>query len=333
MDSGTASEQKFVGRQSTHIDTERSVTVCVCTRRRPQLLRACLNSLIAQKPPAGWHVSLLVIENDNSARSEAIYAEARTRASWLLAMEYVLETEIGIPFARNRALDSVSALKTDWIAFIDDDEVAEADWLAVMCAAAERSGVDGVQGPVRRVYPDGTPDWLRRVSLRILPSGEPLDSVGTGNVMFRRILADRVGGFDTWFRFSGGEDRDFFFRAIDSGAHIIWEQSAVVSETVVPSRMTIRWQLAHAFRTALMANHIRTRRHGLGWVLVHRLPRNVTRIISGALFLPLVLLWPCGALIRRASFLCMRNLAKGFGGFAGILFRFRMDSYRTVDGH
>lgn len=333
MGSGAASEQKFEKRKSAHINTERSVAVCVCTRSRPQLLRACLNSLIAQKPPAGWQVSLLVVENDSAARSEAIYAEARTRASWLFAMEYVLETEIGIPFARNRALDSVSAMKTDWIAFIDDDEVAEADWLAAMCAAAERSGIDGVQGPVRRVYPDEAPDWLRREPLRVLPSGAPLDSVATGNVMFRRILADRVGCFDTWFRFSGGEDRDFFFRAIDSGAHIIWEQSAVVSTTLVPSRMTLRWQLAHSFRTALMSNQIRLRRHGLGWVLAHRLPRSVTRIIAGALFLPLALFWPCGSLIRRASFRCMRNLAKGFGGFAGILFRFRMDSYRAVDGH
>jgi hypothetical protein len=41
------------------------------------MLRACLDSLVAQVPPEGWVVTLIVVENDDGPRCFDIVAEVK----------------------------------------------------------------------------------------------------------------------------------------------------------------------------------------------------------------------------------------------------------------
>ncbi|MHA1573276.1 MAG: glycosyltransferase family 2 protein [Alphaproteobacteria bacterium] len=309
-----------------------SVAVCVCTRRRPKMLRACLDSLIAQVPPEGWAVALIVVENDDSPRCFDIVAEVKKSAPY--PVEYVNERELGIPFARNAAIEASRALGAEWIAFIDDDEVAEPDWLVRMCHRAGHFGVDVVQGPSRYEYPAETPDWLPRRSLPVRESGESLRTASTSNVMFRRTLTEeaRLGlRFDPSFRFTGGSDSDFFSRANQRGARIVWEQSAVVSEFIPPSRLRLSWQLKRAFRVATNATEGELQRSGFIQTFIKRTPKNLLRLIRGVALLPVMLLWPLGASFRRLAFIGMKSCASGLGGFAGLT-PFRVEPYRLIDG-
>ena len=43
-----------------------------------------------------------------------------------------------------------------WVAVIDDDEIADPEWLERMCAASERFGADIVGGPQMPVFPDNS---------------------------------------------------------------------------------------------------------------------------------------------------------------------------------
>lgn len=312
--------------------SRRCVAVCVCTRRRPKMLRACLDSLIAQVAPKGWQIALIVVENNESPCCSNIVAEVRKGSPF--SVEYVNEKEIGIPFARNRAIAAAGALGTEWIAFIDDDEVAEPNWLVRLCARAEQPGVDVVQGPVRYEYPTLTPDWMPHRSITFRESGQTLRTAFTNNVMFRRALTDvaELGlSFDTHLRFSGGSDTDFFNRAVEQGAHIVWEQAAVVSEYVPDSRVGLGWQLKRAFRVATNASESDLRRRGFLRTLARRMPKNVLRLIKGAVLLPLVALWPLGALYRRLAFDGMKSFASALGGISGFT-SFRLEPYRFIDG-
>ena len=93
------------------------VCVAALTRRRPRMLQALLESLAECRIPAGVEPLFLIVENDRQARSvPAIEAvRARFRAGPLLL---VLETELGIPFGRNRAIDEALAWNADLLAFI-----------------------------------------------------------------------------------------------------------------------------------------------------------------------------------------------------------------------
>jgi succinoglycan biosynthesis protein ExoM len=296
------------------------------------MLRACLDSLIAQVPPEGWAVALIVVENDDSPCCFDIVAEVKKSAPY--PVEYVNERELGIPFARNAAIEASRALGAEWVAFIDDDEVAEPDWLVRLCGRAEQDGVDAIQGPSRYVYPPGTPDWLPRRPLARRENGQVLRTASTNNVMFRRTLTEEAGlglRFDTSFRFTGGSDSDFFNRATQRGARIVWEQSAVVSEIVPQSRLRLSWQLKRAFRVATNASEGERRRRGFMRTFIKRTPKNLLRLLRGVALLPVMLLWPVGASFRRLAFIGMKSCASGLGGFAGLT-PFRVEPYRVIDG-
>ncbi len=311
---------------------EERVAVCVCTRNRPKMLRACLDSLITQVPPQGWTVTLIVVENSHRPYCSDIVAEVKKSAPY--PIEYVNETELGIPFARNAAIEASRALGAEWIAFIDDDEVAEQDWLVRMCHRAGHFGVDVVQGPSRQEYPAETPDWFPRRPLAVRENGETLRTASTNNVMFHHSLLEEPGlglRFDTRFRFTGGSDSDFFNRATQRGARIVWEQSAVVSESVPPSRLRLSWQLKRAFRVATNATEGELQRRGFILTFIKRTPKNLLRLMRSAMLLPLLLLWPLGASFRRLAFFGLKSGASGLGGFVGLT-QFRAEPYRLTDG-
>lgn len=310
-----------------------SVAICVCTRHRPKMLRACLDSLIAQAPPEGWTVSLIVVENDDSPRCADIVTEFQERSPY--SVIYINEPELGIPFARNAAIEAAHALGTEWIAFIDDDELAEPNWLLRLCERSNQAGVDVVQGAARYEYPSESPDWLPHRSLARRESGQVLRTASTNNVMFRRTLTEDNGlglRFDPSFRFTGGSDSDFFNRATEKGACIVWEPLAVVTEVVPPSRLRLGWQLARAFRVGTNATEYELRRCGLRKALMRRMPKNFFRLISGMALLPITLLWPLGSPWRRIAFKGMKRCASGLGGLAGST-PFRLEPYRMIDGY
>jgi succinoglycan biosynthesis protein ExoM len=225
-------------------------------------------------------------------------------------------------------------LGAEWIAFIDDDEVAEPDWLVRLCGRAEQDGADVIQGPIRYEYPPGTPDWLPRWPMMRRENGQVLRTAATNNVMFCRMLTEEAGlglRFDPSFRFTGGSDADFFTRATQGGARIVWEQSAVVSETVPQSRLRLSWQLKRAFRIATNASEGELRRCGFMRTFMRRMPKNLLRLLRGVALLPVMLLWPVGAPFRRLAFIGMKSCASGLGGFAGLT-PFRVEPYRLIDG-
>jgi hypothetical protein len=165
-------------------------------------------------------------------------------------------------------------------------------------------------------------------------NGQVLRTAATNNVMFCRMLTEEAGlglRFDPSFRFTGGSDADFFTRATQGGARIVWEQSAVVSETVPQSRLRLSWQLKRAFRIATNASEGELRRCGFMRTFMRRMPKNLLRLLRGVALLPVMLLWPVGAPFRRLAFIGMKSCASGLGGFAGLT-PFRVEPYRLIDG-
>jgi succinoglycan biosynthesis protein ExoM len=223
----------------------RKICICVCTAERPQMLEACLASLAALHLPSDCNVDLVVVDNNPVAEARDTVAALSARA--LFPVHYRHQPKPGIAVARNSAIEAALELNADWIAFIDDDETASPDWIVELLAATARHNVDIVEGTTHRRYPEPLPHFVLPFQPRHESDGARPPFACTNNVVFASWIVRPEHGdlrFDTRFDITGGEDIDFFLKARRLGAVIAHSPSAIVFETISPSRLTFRFQMA-----------------------------------------------------------------------------------------
>src|ERR1044072_4347919 len=115
------------------------VSVVIPTMNRALLLQQALRSAIQQILPTWLEMEILVIDNspDGSASNCCMSFGSKVR--------YIHEPKLGISHARNRGIMEAHG---DFIAFLDDDERAEPDWLAALCETLHTTQADAVFGSV-----------------------------------------------------------------------------------------------------------------------------------------------------------------------------------------
>jgi succinoglycan biosynthesis protein ExoM len=223
-----------------------TVDVCVCTYHRSALIDA-LRSLSRQQGCHGVRVRVIVADNavDTAAR-ELIETTARELG---LDAVYIHAPARNISIARNACLDAATA---EWLAFLDDDEIATPIWLGALLREAASAQWDAILGPVRAVYPQTAPAWMRDGnfhSTRPVFVRRRIETGYTGNVMIRRAMIVREGlRFRTELGRSGGEDEDFFNRLHQAGGRIGFARSALAYEPVPVERATLSWLIRRNFR-------------------------------------------------------------------------------------
>jgi len=226
-----------------------TISVCVCTFRRPALLERLLAALAAQEDAPAFEV--IVVDNDARQSAAAVLSVAASDPR--LDLRAAVEARQSIALARNC---SVRLARAAWLAFVDDDEEPVAGWLAGLHRAAEVGRAAGAAGPVVPRLPPETPTWLIRSGLferqrhrtgAIVPPGE----LRTGNLLIRREAlvceAASEGPFDPRFGLSGGEDSKLFISLARRGARFVWCDEAAVFETVPVARTHLRYLVESAF--------------------------------------------------------------------------------------
>lgn len=224
------------------------VAVCVATHDRPQGLERLLDGLANLEGRCELAADLEVVVVDNAPSVPARDLCDRYRV-WLPGLVYVVELRRGIPVARNRALDSVRP-DTDFIVFIDDDEVPEPNWLDELLGVQRACDADMVAGPVHSYFPDPVPAWvLGNPLFRPKPHRNfaELPSAGTNNALVRAAICRELR-FDEEMRFTGGSDADFFTRATRRGYRIVSAADAVTTEWVPAHRARAGWLVQRSFR-------------------------------------------------------------------------------------
>jgi GT2 family glycosyltransferase len=208
------------------------VTAAVCTRNRPADLIKCLNSLV-NLPDDGQEI--LVI--DNCPADDASEHVVRRFPS----VRYVRENRAGLDCARNRALREA---RGQIIAFIDDDAVADKNWLRRIAAPFAEPltlCVTGLSLPLEleteaqeefeRLAAFGRGFVRRRFSLETnSPTAGGAAGVGA-NMALRKDVLDKIGIFDEALdagtaTHSGG-DSDMFSRIIGAGYDVMYEPAAL----------------------------------------------------------------------------------------------------------
>lgn len=223
------------------------ICVCICTFKRPNLLKRLLECLCQQLTNNRFSFSTVVVDNDYERSAEQTVKDLRT-AFWG-TIDYHVEPIKNIALARNRALRSSTG---DYIAFIDDDEAPPTDWLLNLYLTCTTYGSSAVLGPVEPQFDHLPPKWIVRGKLcerKRYPTGTLLHwtETRTGNVLIRRSVFDAIPEpFRREFRV-GGEDIDFFRRLSAAGHQFVWCDEAPVYELIPPERCTKKYFLRRAY--------------------------------------------------------------------------------------
>ena len=127
------------------MDNSLSITVVIITLNRAEWLKDALVSLTKQSRPPD---EVVVVDNGSTDDTEEIVLSFRDR----LPLKYVLETVRGIPFARNTGVRNATG---DIVAFIDDDSVADENWLKYIEIPFIKDPYIGAVGGEKTHYPMG----------------------------------------------------------------------------------------------------------------------------------------------------------------------------------
>jgi succinoglycan biosynthesis protein ExoM len=246
-------------------EKNRSVDVCVCTFRRPELADT-LRSVAALDVPSGFDIRVIVADNDDGPTAELLVATLAETLKLPISYRHCPARNISI--ARNACLDASTA---DFVAFLDDDETASPRWLVELVATADLSGAAAVLGPVRARYRPDAPNWMRRgdfhSTLPVWVGGE-IRTGYTCNVLLR-MGADSLRGrrFSLARGQTGGEDTEFFDHMVKAGGRIAFSPQAWVDEVVPRARAAFDWLRRRRFRVGQTHGHLLGRdAHGLALV-------------------------------------------------------------------
>lgn len=223
-----------------------TLSVCIATYRRQERLSLLLRDLAAQtlRPD-----QIVVVDNDAGASARTVVAAFQATTD--IKVVYDVQPEKNISLTRNL---TISLATGQWLAFVDDDERAPADWLRLLMQTAQQHQADGVLAPVQPLVPADAPAWIRRgrfYDWPRMPTGDrvPPNRLRLGNALLSaHLVKHRDKAFDPAYGVTGGEDGDLLMRLVREGATIVWCDEAIVTEPVEASRLKLSWILKRARR-------------------------------------------------------------------------------------
>jgi glycosyltransferase involved in cell wall biosynthesis len=252
------------------------VSVVVCTFNRAALLRDTLASLEKLETEDQFRYEVVVVDNGSTDETPALLDE--TSRGYPVPFRGVREPKPGVAAARNRGIRESTG---EWVAFFDDDQVADPRWLAELLALAREKGVRCVAGANRLLLPPGGPPTLAPVCRSLL--GETVganavfcykgkDSPGAGNLLLHRSVFDEAGVFDEGLH-EAGEDTDLYRRMTAAGI-AGWFTPRAISHHVVPgyrlSADYLRWK---SFRNGGHLARRNLKEWGRGWFVLELMAR------------------------------------------------------------
>ena len=225
------------------------ISVVVPTFDRPEGLTDAVRSLFRQTY-ASTGFRLIIVDNTPDATAWEALAQLASECPDTIDLVAIHEPAPGVANARNTAM---TAVETNLVAFLDDDQSAPDNWLQALLSNYKRFPAAVTFGPVRTALPEGQrrhQAYFEQFFAREpnLSTGYITESFGCGNTL---IDFSKISGgapwFDTDMNEIGGEDDLLFARARRSKGRFAWAGDAPVWEHPLPSRIALRYTLRRAF--------------------------------------------------------------------------------------
>jgi len=194
------------------------VSVVICAYNAERTMRACMESLATLEYP---NFEVIVVDDGSRDRTAEIakdYPKARL----------IRQPNKGLSVARNVGL---YAARGEYVAYTDSDCVVDPHWLTLMIGAMVENKFEACGGPNYAPHEAGRTEACVAVSpgapCQVLTASDRAEHLAGCNMVFRKSLLIKLGGFDPQFT-AAGDDVDICWRTLDSGATLGFCPSAFV---------------------------------------------------------------------------------------------------------
>ena len=324
----------MIDRQKAPAD----ISIVVGTFNRAEMLRQTLASLTQLETDDQFQYEIVVVNNASTDHTDEVIAQTDPGAA--VACRGFNEPQAGVAFARNRG---IAEAEGDWIAFHDDDQVADSRWLAELWALAQRRELLCVGGNVKLRLPEGIDRDLAPQCRDMLGERHAMTEerpysrkfiAGTNNLLVSRTILDDVGVFNVALT-DGGEDADLVRRIRSAGYESWYTPDSIVYHIIPEQRLGaeyMRWTARRKGQHVARRERLDWGRLALGPVALARLgqatvsylPRYLAARIAGDEERTLgarCLLWRSEGYLRQALELLAGKSPEVAGGDASLNLR------------
>jgi len=222
------------------------ISVVVCTYNRAFLLENCLRSL--EKQTADKKKYEVIVVNNNSTDNTLKFVQDFIKNRYNFRL--ITEKRQGLSYARNRGWKEA---KGKYVAYIDDDAVAEPNWIEqIMIAIKKHPKISVFGGPYKRFFNEPIPYWFPENWGNLnLGSKEKIlkqEWLSGSNIIFNKSILKKYGGFKTNLGMKGkkllyGEETELLARFKKAGEPIYYVPTILVNHLVADYKLNFWWML------------------------------------------------------------------------------------------
>lgn len=232
------------------------ISIIVCTCNRAEILPGCLQSLVDQ---TAEQILFEVIVVDNCSIDDT-HAVIHGFLSSQINFRGYKELRLGLSYARNRGWKEATG---EYVAFIDDDAIANPDWIQQINLFIKRHPeISALGGPFDAFTLVRPPNWFppEYGSFDYGTTERPLlhneEWVNGTNMIFTKELLVRYGGFDERLGMKGknvcyGEDTKLIQRLMDAGVIVFYVPTVKVMHLLPEYKMNLKWLLIASYCSGL----------------------------------------------------------------------------------
>jgi cellulose synthase/poly-beta-1,6-N-acetylglucosamine synthase-like glycosyltransferase len=225
------------------------ISTIVCTTSR-NTLRQCLESLNIQTYD---NYEVIVIDTKNQ-RSKNLISE--------FDFKFILSSKANSSFQRNLGIKKAEG---EIVTFIDDDAIADKNWLKTLTRHYDDEKVVCVGGKIVPKFLAKVPSFLKQLPEGVFKGfiSETLLSFDEAtaidkpllwgcNLSFRKSIFDDVGLFDenlgrTTDKLISEDETELQRRILTKGFKLIYEPKAIVTHLIDEKRLTKKWFIQRSF--------------------------------------------------------------------------------------
>ena len=294
------------------LSQKQKIAIGLCTYARQDDLNALLRSLARLELDEAVELRIIVVDNDPNLTAKETVKNAQAYLQW--PIHYAHEPEAGIPFARNRVIQEAGT--EGFLAFVDDDETVDPQWLNELVKAQAQTNATFVQGPVEMtVEQDRDAWWLESAFFKQKSFADlsPRHESWTNNVLIDLAFVGKHGcAFDAALRYDGGSDTLFFQDIIAAGGTGRYAAKAIVFEIQKPGRLSWKWGILRQYRYGITRSNTVLLRRSRSAAFFYCIVRGVAMLGLGVAKLPGAMVWGRVGLVDSIAL-----MARGCGVISG----------------